>query len=255
MQVRDKLNTLEKYKSLIEFNKNTINEWLDKVSYLYKAEKAGIKKYARPNLEIIEYTKKSILNYQQKILLAIYSAGYPIEIFQKEYIKTFEEMLPIWRHRGGYLSMLDILSIAIILDLKNEQRTLFDLFNQQNKKDKFQIKDFLLDFLFKQNNLEHEIYPDFMIAKPYSLLKEVIELSKTDKAKAVKKLKSYLEKNWFSALKRQDLIQETHKSPHGTHCGYWSFESGALVKILGLDDSILKDQQYYPYDLVHYKES
>ncbi|WP_367575897.1 PoNe immunity protein domain-containing protein [Neisseria leonii] len=34
-------------------------------------------------------------------------------------------------------------------------------------------------------------------------------------------------------------MQETHKSPHGVHRGYWSFESGALVKILGLDDSIL----------------
>ena len=32
--------------------------------------------------------------------------------------------------------------------------------------------------------------------------------------------------------------------------GYWSFESGALVKILGLDDSSLKEVQYYPYDML-----
>jgi hypothetical protein len=32
------------------------------------------------------------------------------------------------------------------------------------------------------------------------------------------------------------------------------FEQGALVKILGLNDSILKDQQYYPYDMVHWRD-
>lgn len=37
--------------------------------------------------------------------------------------------------------------------------------------------------------------------------------------------------------------------------GYWSFESGALVKILGLDDSSLKEVQYYPYDMVHWNEN
>lgn len=37
------------------------------------------------------------------------------------------------------------------------------------------------------------------------------------------------------------------------YSGYWSFESGAVVKILGLDDNELEDVKYYPYDLVHFK--
>jgi hypothetical protein len=45
-----------------------------------------------------------------------------------------------------------------------------------------------------------------------------------------------------------------HKSQWNIHSGYWSFESGALVKILGLDDSSLKDTQYYPYDMVHWED-
>ncbi|MDR4190445.1 hypothetical protein COL87_26390 [Bacillus pseudomycoides] len=36
--------------------------------------------------------------------------------------------------------------------------------------------------------------------------------------------------------------------------GYWSFESGAIAKILNLDDSTLRDTPYYPYDMVHYRE-
>lgn len=36
--------------------------------------------------------------------------------------------------------------------------------------------------------------------------------------------------------------------------GHVKLESGAIVKILKLDDSTLKDTSYYPYDMVHYQE-
>ncbi|RKO68268.1 DUF1911 domain-containing protein [Sphingobacterium puteale] len=45
-----------------------------------------------------------------------------------------------------------------------------------------------------------------------------------------------------------------HHTKCNIHTGYWSFESGALVKILGLDDGHFKELQYYPYDLVHRKD-
>jgi len=35
--------------------------------------------------------------------------------------------------------------------------------------------------------------------------------------------------------------------------GFWSFDTAALAKILGLDDSALKNNNHYPYDLAHYK--
>jgi len=41
------------------------------------------------------------------------------------------------------------------------------------------------------------------------------------------------------------------KSPATLACGV--FEAAALAKILGLDDSALKDNNHYPYDLAHYK--
>jgi len=46
----------------------------------------------------------------------------------------------------------------------------------------------------------------------------------------------------------------SHLSKQKIYSGYWCFEGGAIAKVLGLDDSRLKNQQYYPYDLVHYKE-
>ena len=47
---------------------------------------------------------------------------------------------------------------------------------------------------------------------------------------------------------------DSHKSSENVYYGYWSFEAGAIAKILNLDDSSLKDVPYYPYDLVHYKK-
>ena len=45
-----------------------------------------------------------------------------------------------------------------------------------------------------------------------------------------------------------------HKSDRDLYYGYWSFDAGAIAKILELDDTALKDVSYYPYDLVHYKK-
>ena len=34
--------------------------------------------------------------------------------------------------------------------------------------------------------------------------------------------------------------------------GYWCFEAGAIAKRLQLDDNDLQNEQYYPYDMVHF---
>ncbi|MEH7450841.1 PoNe immunity protein domain-containing protein, partial [Bacillus toyonensis] len=47
---------------------------------------------------------------------------------------------------------------------------------------------------------------------------------------------------------------DAHENKHDIYSGYWSFESGAIAKILKLDDSTLKDSSYYPYDMVHCQE-
>ena len=49
-------------------------------------------------------------------------------------------------------------------------------------------------------------------------------------------------------------INFTKMAKEKLYYGYWSFEAGAIAKILNLDDSNLKNVPYYPYDLVHYKK-
>lgn len=251
MQARDKLNSIENYLKTINFNRETIKEWQQKIENVLEDEKNGIQRSSNTNADVVETTRYSIALFQKDILLATYSAGFPIDGVKQEFFYLLAFMKHSWKHRGGYISMLNMLSIAIIQDWRQAQDELYEIYSDPKRQSDFVIKDYLLDFLFQKSGLGNKVYMNFMIAKPYAILKDVIESAETDKAKAVKKLKSYLQKNWFSALKRQELIQETHTSPYGTHCGYWSFESGALVKVLGLDDSLLQEQQYYPYDLVH----
>ncbi|MET4084253.1 hypothetical protein ABIB40_004229 [Pedobacter sp. UYP30] len=73
-------------------------------------------------------------------------------------------------------------------------------------------------------------------------------MAKTDKKNSLKNLKQYLTL-WYKSIEIK-----THNNKI-THYGYWCWEAGALAKILGLDDSSLENQQYYPYDMVHWKEA
>jgi Domain of unknown function (DUF1911) len=45
---------------------------------------------------------------------------------------------------------------------------------------------------------------------------------------------------------------DAHKGPEGGEfVGYWCFESAAVVKACGIDDKEIREQQYYPKDLLH----
>lgn len=84
----------------------------------------------------------------------------------------------------------------------------------------------------------------------YQTLKDAI--CKNDKAKFI----HYLEKEWYSNCKDYGWY-DSHKlrrRSQNIYFGYWCFEAGAIVKRLNWDDTDIAGQQYYPYDLVHYKE-
>ena len=41
-----------------------------------------------------------------------------------------------------------------------------------------------------------------------------------------------------------------HKRNIDNYVGYWSFEAGAICKIMGLNPEDFKGENYFPYDLV-----
>ena len=125
--------------------------------------------------------------------------------------------------------------------------------------DKFKegIKEKILEHTGYQDKYIEELYqllePEFPITeekffweKDCKTLDEVINLAKTDKEAATKKLKEFMDKQWFKNL-NEGLI-----SREGCYRGFWCLEAAALVKALELDDTELKDSKYYPYDMAHF---
>jgi len=241
MEVRDKLNTKEGYQEIIDMDIKFIRDGKDKIRMLNEDELTGIQRFPKPNIDVIKSSKDTILTYHYELLTAKYSLGLPINEIREEYIATVKAMSESWKQSNGYVQMVFMLSIGIMLDIHSEEfENLISMVEKDNP------KDFLIDFLIRSRKNSWDQHTGFKFSKPFQSTAEIVEIAQTDKGKAVDKLQKYIQKEWYKSIETK-----THESKFNIHSGYRCFESGALVKILGLDDSNLKDQPYYPFDLVH----
>lgn len=235
--MRDTLNTENNYHELIlkkeGFIKEDIAEYLDNQDW---------------DVERVRDQFSTICMYSYQILISKYSLGLKVSDIQNDYKKTVSFMEKGWESVSGYVEMVWMLSIGIMLNVEDEE---FSKLTELVRRD--QLDDYLINFLIAAKKPDWELHSkNFRFPKPYKALEEVIELSASTSGKAVERLKKYLQKEWYPGHKDSGW-HDDHKSKWGVHFGYWSFESGALVKLLGLDDTEIKDMNYYPYDMVHYK--
>lgn len=242
MNLREKLNTIEGFQEIIKLNTEYILEDKEEIVLLLKDEEQGIKRHQKKNLEIINSTYKNIFKEAFDLLVCRYSIGETLDDFPSRYRELVASFEKIYSPQSYYVQMLNMLSLGILLDIENETfDRLVKLINENN------VSDFIYDFIIHSRNPKHIQNEKLEWKKPYTQLKNVIKLIPADKEQGLHNLKTYLNKNWYMSLFK------THNSEHNIHSGYWCLESGAIVKILGLDDSSFKEQKYYPYDLVHWK--
>ncbi|WP_239352089.1 PoNi-like cognate immunity protein [Snodgrassella communis] len=264
MKLRDKLNTKERYQEIINKKEKYIQEDFLEIKSLEEDEKKGIQKYPRRNNEIIKSKKDNIINYYIDLLKAEYSIGFgkqELSDLYQEYLNFFiltgeaksskdflygENPTPYYS-TDQYDILLFTFSLAILLNINDE-----DFKKLVKVRDLVQEPDKLLDFIINYK-LGGRATSAEMNANEYKSYSKIIDIAMNNKEEGIQSLKQYLSKQWFNDYKKMGW-SESHKSKHNIHSGYWSFESGALAKILGLDDSTLKDQPYYPYDMVHWKE-
>jgi len=178
-------------------------------------------------------------------LIALYSAGSPIEWIKQFYIQVIEYFEKGW-NKEVYESMLWMVSLGILLEIEEKD---FDRLVKLLDKEQFQ--DYFLDYLIAYRKPGRTISEQVNFENYYKGALETIHLAKPE---AEQRLKKYLEQEWYQSSK-DTYWHNNHMSPNNTYFGYWSFESGAIVKIMGLDDSSFKDNEYYPYDLVHWKQT
>ena len=235
MKLRDNLNTEIRYKELIQKKTSFVEE------DLHEYQCTGTTWDSKQELSHFDI----ILRNAYQILISKYSAGYPVLELIPDYLQGVQFMKKGWNADAGYVTMLWYLSIGVMLECHKELQQLSILLRELSVKDKL--------FSFLVNNTQDYASEKLLWTTPYAGLIEVIEFAKTNKEKAVERLQKYLKKEWYKGHSDSGWYND-HKSKWGIHFGYWSFESGALVKILGLDDSSLQGLPYYPYDMVHCME-
>lgn len=235
---RDSIFIEEKINELIKFNEMMIKEWLQELDQLNQ----GINPYKRPIEEVIRLTKEDISIYQEKKMIATFTAGYSIEKFKEEYLKFVDSLVPVWHSNSGYDEMLWALSIGILLGI---DETTFDKLVDLVKKD--DPEDYLIDYLIQSRHPEWTIRINYNFPRPYGFTRKIIEEENSEKA--VSLLKEYLTKKWYQGC-RDEAWYDLHKENIDNYYGYWSFESGALCKLKGLDYKELEGLPYFPYDLV-----
>lgn len=186
--------------------------------------------------------------FSRNLLISKYSAGEAIYNLKEDFPESLKWFELAYNSTSGYVQLLWMLSIGIMLEVDDSEfNKLVELVKKDDPNDR--IIDFLISY--RQGNFKQSYAVKF--ENPYASLIEVIELAQTNKQKSVERLKQYLDKEWYKGHADAGWY-DNHKSKHNTFAGYWSWESGALVVALGLEDSTLKGQQYYPYYMVHWNE-
>ena len=182
------------------------------------------------------------MSYQKDILLSTYSIGAPLSDFKEEYISFVTSLIPIWHKEWGYEQMLWALSIGILLEIEDEVfDQLVDLIRNDDP------EDYLIDYLIQYRHPNWKIRINYNFPRPYGFTRKIIEEENSEQA--LNLLKEYLNKKWYQGS-RDAGWYDLHKQNIKNHVGYWSFESGAICKIKGLDYKQLEGVPYFPYDLV-----
>ena len=242
MILRDEITTSDRIQKLINFEKTLINEKRNKIKSLMKDTEEGVQRYKLTNDEVIRNIKGTINVLTEELLVATYTAGYPLEDFKEEYINFVNSLLPVWYSNSGYDDMLWALSIGILLEIDEE---IFDKLVDLVKKD--DPEDYLIDYLIRSRHPEWTIRINYNFPRPYGFTRKIIEEENSEKAMSL--LKEYLTKKWYQGC-RDEGWYDLHKETIDNYYGYWSFESGALCKLKGLDYKELEGVPYFPYDLV-----
>ncbi|MGP2420781.1 PoNi-like cognate immunity protein [Bacillus sp. FH] len=244
--MRDHLCIEEKCKRGIEYHKEFIEENREEIKSLEEDEKNGIQRYPNDNKSIILENYLSNFIHEMNDIRAMYSLGEDISKMEVYFYNAIDDLEHTGASKVGYIYMLWIISLGILLetDKKNIERL-------KKIVDKKNVNDAVIDFLLCASDIGYTKMTNvYFKENPYAKTREIIELAQTDKKEASKRLQTYMEKEWFKGHYDYEW-KNAHKEPG--YVGYWSFETAAIVKILGLDDTSLKDNNHYPYDLAHYK--
>lgn len=244
--MRDSLCNLDNLKETISYDEEFILKDEETIISLQEDIKNGIQRFPKRNEDIINSKRKGMLREINELIRAKYSAGYDCKELYDTYIKSIFIIKEIGCQEIGFVNFIQFFSLGILLEVEIELLTVFVRYADAQKLD-----GKLIDFLAQACGLQRS-YQSIGYGKdnPYKKLEKIIKSSFEDKKEAEAELQKYMKDVWLQGHCDFDW-HAAHK--RAGYVGHWSFETAALVKILKLDDSKLKESNHYPYDLAHYK--
>lgn len=201
--------------------------------FLRKIEAGEVKE------ERILPVKRMVHQLKLGILIARYSRGDALELLEEEYLKLVDTWEEVWSPESYNLN-LRMISLAVLLGLERERALRIKLMLEKSNINDW-LFAFLLDSILEENTSEDN---EMLFPESFSTLRKM-----TDAENKMELVKHYLLKEWYN---KDCGCYEAHKSAQNIYYGYWSFEAGAITKILKVKDDELEGVSYYPYDLVHY---
>jgi hypothetical protein len=150
-----------------------------------------------------------------------------------------------------YVDLLNLLSAAVLLHREDLLPTIFGWIKGGEYDGADAVLEELLNFYFT----DRPSPDDWLWTKPYEALLTVIDAAvAADRAKLMKK---YV-KGWYPAMKGRAGFWGKHekiKPELSPYFGYWAMCAGAFTYLLDIDDSLYREEEVYPRDMVDYARS
>ncbi len=199
------------------------------------------------------------------LLQGAYSIGEPLDQIQIRLVEATEAFLLMKRsdiqympeekvkirhsfrtRRDTYIDALWILSLNILFESSDDRiREVIEATGNAGV-------DGVFDRVASRFVPGREISDEVVYAAPYRRLLAVFDAPEEERPK----LMTAFLKVWYQQNKKTDWWGEAERIEFGSvlYSGYWCFEAAAVVKLLGIDDSLFRDNEYYPSDLAHLKQ-
>ena len=186
----------------------------------------------------IDSIKDEILLIKMGVIIAKYSRGDDIEDIKQDLEDMTDMFCKSW-DGGIYEDNLWFASLAYLLGLDSTK-----LARIRKKLMESDTYDYLIDYVLTGAECE---FDNSRVSFPRSYKKLVKSINENDRDALLKYLRG-----WYKGSQESSWY-DTHKiTDDALYYGYWCFEAGAVAKRLGLADDDLQNEQYYPYDLVHF---
>lgn len=212
------------------------------IEELEEAEKKGIQLYPADNVMVIENFHDLCYKDREALMDVMYFTGEDIGSlvpqFNAAVVNLSNSHLPNEYdpeyYRADYGAVLQIVAFGILLETDDDTMRKIAHYTHYNN-----VEDALIDFLLSACDIGWTHQTGIYFDTNYRDIGNIILTAQTDKAEAANLLEAYMKK-----MNKKKRINDE-----------WRYETGAVAKILGLDDSKLKKNKNYPYDLVHYRDT